>query len=153
MAKVEKRRLKGAHEIRTQLRLQIPSQEGHNGAKSKIVLFSPNGSHGGLAGHGSSEHLATLKDDVLALPDHGADGSAGHVRDEAGEEALAGEISVVLLHVLAAGGGELHGDELVALLLEAGDNFSDEAALDAIGLDHDVCEYRCRNRYQKRNAA
>ena len=45
----------------------------------------------------------------------------------------------MLLHVLTAGGGELHGDKLVALLLEAGDDFSDEAALDAIGLDHDVC--------------
>ena len=97
-----------------------------------------DGAHGTLGGHGGAEHLAALEDDVLSLPNHGADGSAGHVVDEAGKEALAGEIGVVLLHVLAAGGGELHGDKFVALLLETLDDVSDEATLDAIGLDHDV---------------
>ena len=32
---------------------------------------------------------------------------------------------------------EFHGDELESLLLEPLDDFSDQAALDAVGLDHD----------------
>lgn len=35
--------------------------------------------------------------------------------DEAGEEGLAGEVSVVLLKVLLGGGGELQGSELEAI--------------------------------------
>ena len=101
--------------------------------------ITTDGAHGTLGRHGCSEHLAALEDDILALPHHCADGSAGHVVDETSEESLAGEVSVVLLHVLAAGGSELHGDQLVALLLEALDDVADEAPLDAIGLDHDVC--------------
>merc|ERR1719409_845133 len=97
-----------------------------------------DGAHGGLGGHGGAEHLASLEDDVLALPDHANDRTGGHVVDEAGEEALRGEVLVVLLHVLPAGTRELHGNQLVALLLEALDDFAGESALDAVGLDHDV---------------
>ena len=35
-------------------------------------------------------------------------------------------------------GSHLEGVQLVSLLLEAADNFTDEAALDAVRLDHDV---------------
>ena len=59
---------------------------------------------------------------------HGADRAAGHVGDQAAEESLAGEVSVVLL---------LHGDQLETLLLKARDNLSNQATLDAVGLDHD----------------
>ena len=43
----------------------------------------------------------------------------------------------MLLEVSAAWGGELHGDELEALGLEAGNNLANESSLDTIGLDHD----------------
>lgn len=49
--------------------------------------------------------------------------------DETLEEGLGGEISVVLLEVLLAGGGELHGNELEATVLEARDDGSNEATL------------------------
>jgi len=104
--------------------------------------ITADGAHGRLGGHSCAEHLAALEDGVLALPHHCADWATGHVVDETSEESLAGEVGVVLLHVLAAGGSELHGDELVALLLETLDDVADEASLDAIGLDHDVCEKR-----------
>jgi len=44
----------------------------------------------------------------------------------------------MLFHVSSAGCGELHGNQLVALLLEAFDDFTDEASLDAVRLDHNV---------------
>jgi hypothetical protein len=50
--------------------------------------------------------------------------------DEALEEALAGEVGVVLLEVLLAGGGELHGNELEATVLEARDDGTNEATLE-----------------------
>jgi hypothetical protein len=37
--------------------------------------------------------------------------------------------------VLLGGVDHLHGDELVATLLKAGDDLADETTLDAIGLD------------------
>lgn len=49
--------------------------------------------------------------------------------DETLEEGLGGEISVVLLEVLLAGGGELHGNELEATVLEARDDGANESTL------------------------
>jgi hypothetical protein len=45
------------------------------------------------------------------------------------EEGLGGEIGVVSLEVLLAGGGELHGNELEATVLEARDDGADESTL------------------------
>jgi hypothetical protein len=45
------------------------------------------------------------------------------------EEGLGGEISVVLLEVLLAGGGELHSNELEATVLEARDDGANESTL------------------------
>ena len=50
--------------------------------------------------------------------------------DEALEEALAGEVGIVLLEVLLAGGGELHSNELEATVLEARDDGTNEATLE-----------------------
>jgi len=99
-----------------------------------------DGAHGRLGRHGGAEHLAALEDNILSLPDHGADGSAGHVGNQTSEEALAGEVGVMLLHVLAPGRSELHCDKLVPFLFETLNNVADEAPLDAVRLDHDVCE-------------
>jgi len=49
--------------------------------------------------------------------------------DETLEEGLGGEISVVSLEVLLAGGGELHGNELEATVLEARDDGANESTL------------------------
>ena len=68
---------------------------------------------------------------------HGADRAAGHVGDQAAEESLAGEVSVVLLQVLHGGLHHLHGDQLETLLLKARDDLSNQATLDAVRLDHD----------------
>jgi len=65
-------------------------------------------------------------------------GSRSHVRNKTREEFLSGQILIMSLHVFLSGSGELHGDELVSLLFESLDDFSDESPLDAVGLDHDV---------------
>lgn len=49
--------------------------------------------------------------------------------DETLEEGLGGEISVVLLEVVLARGGELHGNELEATVLEARDDGANESTL------------------------
>ena len=91
----------------------------------------------GVEGLGGTEHLAAGDDGVVALPDHSADGAGGGVVDETAEEALGGQIGVVLLEVGTSWGAHLHGDELEAFSLEAGDDRSNESSLDTIGLDHD----------------
>ena len=87
---------------------------------------------------GLAEHLAASLDCVKALPDHAADGSAGHVLDKAGEELLLLEISVVVLEKFTGWCLELQGLELEATVFEALDDLSDKTTLDAVGLHHDV---------------
>jgi hypothetical protein len=96
---------------------------------------STDGSHRAVTGHGGTEHLASLKTGVLALPDHGNHWSRDHVRDETREELLALQVGVVVLHVLLGGASHLHGDQLVSLLLKATDDFSNKSSLDAIRLN------------------
>ena len=90
-----------------------------------------------VEGLGGAEHLAAGGDSLVTLPDHGADGAGGGVVAQATEEGPRGEVGVVLLEVSAAWGAQLHGNELEALGLEAGDDLANESSLDTIGLDHD----------------
>ena len=85
-----------------------------------------------------TEHLSASLDSVVTLPDHAADGAGSGVLNETSEERLAGEISVVLLEHLLTGSAQFHGDELESLGLESGNDLTDEASLDTVGLDHDV---------------
>jgi hypothetical protein len=52
-----------------------------------------------------------------------------HTGNQAGEEGLLAQVFVVLLEVLLGGSGELDGCELKAAVLEAGDDWADQAAL------------------------
>jgi len=101
------------------------------------AVVTTDGAGLGVEGLGSTEHLAAGEDGVVTLPDHSADGAGGHVLDETREESLAGEVSVMLLHVGLSWGAELHGDELEALLLEALEDGANESSLDTVRLDHD----------------
>lgn len=111
-------------------------------------VVTTDGARGGGQGVGGTQDGTAGLDDVLALPDHGADGTAQHVwrqisgesplmntvililtGDEALEERLASEVGVVLLEVLLAGSAELHGNELEAAVLEARDDGANEATL------------------------
>merc|ERR1719318_1928795 len=78
---------------------------------------SPDGARKRSSGVGLTKHNTTSLHCVQTLPNHGADRAAGHVGDQTAEESLAGEVSVVLL--------------------QARDNLSNQATLDAVGLDHD----------------
>jgi len=97
-----------------------------------------DGTGSGIGGVGGADDLAAGLDDLLTLPDHAHDGAGAHVVDEVAEEGLGGEIGVVLLGVGLLGLHHLHAAEEETLLLEALDDGADEAALDAVGLDHDV---------------
>lgn len=94
-----------------------------------------------------TEDGAAGLDGVLALPDHGDDGAfkrttsapvfpkcsdtpkrtASHVLDESREELLLLEVGVVELEVLDGSVDHLESDELVAALLEAGDDLTGES--------------------------
>ena len=97
-----------------------------------------NGAGLGVERLGGTEHLSAGEDDVGTLPDHAADGTGSGVLNKTVEEALAGKVGVVFLELVNTGLGELHGNELEALGLEALDDLTDEASLDTIRLDHDV---------------
>lgn len=64
---------------------------------------SADGSGKGVLGVGLAQHDATGLDGIESLPDHGADGTGGHVLDETGEERLAAQVGVVLPQVVLAG--------------------------------------------------
>ena len=49
----------------------------------------------GGQGVGSAKHNAASLDGIEALPHHGNDGARGHVLDEAREEGLALQVSIV----------------------------------------------------------
>ena len=63
--------------------------------------------------------------------------SPDDVVDQPAEERLRLQVGVVLLGLLLGHVLELHRAEVVAAGLEAGDDLAHEAALDAVGLDHD----------------
>merc|ERR1712115_221201 len=94
-----------------------------------------DGAWGGSERVCGAEHGSALLDGVLALPNHGTDWATVHVVDKSSEEALAAEVGVVLLEVSLAWHAELHGDQLVASLLESSDNVGDKASLDTVRLD------------------
>jgi len=98
-------------------------------------VVEANGSWGRGTGVGGTEDSTASLDDVAAFPDHGDDRSRRHVANETGEEWLCLQIFIMLLEMLLGGGDDFDSGELEALLLEAGDDVSNEATLDAIWLD------------------
>ena len=88
-----------------------------------------------VVGVGGSDQLAAALDDVLALPDHADNGSAGKVLAQATVERLGAEVKVVSLGLLKSRVQQLDSDQLVATRLEAADDLSDQCSLHTIGLD------------------
>eukprot|EP00701_Giardia_intestinalis_P002270 XP_001706094.1 Hypothetical protein GL50803_29485 [Giardia lamblia ATCC 50803] len=88
-------------------------------------------------------HGAGYAHHIGALPDHGADGAAGQELAEPGEERPGGVLLVVLLDKVLRRHKELHGDQLEAPALEAGDYLADEAALDTVRLHHEKGAFTC----------
>ena len=97
--------------------------------------ITADGAGGRLQGVGSTEHLTSSGNGLLALPNHGNDGSAEHVIAKLGEEGLVHEVAVVSLEKLLAGHASLHGGQLVSLCLESGDDIANNTTLNTIGLD------------------
>jgi len=91
---------------------QINSEIPTNGARSASQRVS------------LAKDATTSLDGVLSGEHQAHDGAAGHEGDEAGEEGFGGKVGVMLFEVGFAGRGELGGEELVAALLETGDNLA-----------------------------
>ena len=87
---------------------------------------------------GSTKQDTALLDDILALPHHGNDGARGHVLDQTGEEGLALEVLVVLFEVVLTSLDQLHGHKLIATVLKALNDLTNQTALDTVRLDHNV---------------
>jgi len=98
-------------------------------------VVTTDGARGGGSRVGSTEEDTACLYGVTAFPDHGTDWAGGHVGYETREEGLGAEVFVVLLEVLFGGSDELDGYELEAAGLKAGDDGTDKATLDTIGLD------------------
>lgn len=97
-----------------------------------------DGSGGRVERVGGAEKDTAGLDGVLAFEDDADDGAGSHVLDKAGEELLTLEVLVVLFEVLLRGVHHLERCNLVATVLKALDDLSDNTALHAVGLDHNV---------------
>merc|ERR1719481_1869591 len=99
-------------------------------------VVSPDGSRKRGGRVCLTKHHASSFDSVQTLPNHSAHWSTGHIGHQTAEEALAGQVSIVLFQMFHRGRHQLHGHQLESLLLEPRDNFTDKSTLDAIRLDH-----------------
>ena len=84
-----------------------------------------------------SEEDASTADGAKALPDHADDRARGEVHAQVVVKLLGSEVAVVCLGLVHCWLEHLERNELVALVLEAANNFADEATLHAVGLDRD----------------
>ena len=87
---------------------------------------------------GSTKKNTTGLDGVLTLENDADNGTGSHVLDKTGEELLALKVLVVLLEVLLRGVDHLESGDLVTAVFETTNDLTDNAALHAVGLDHDV---------------
>lgn len=86
---------------------------------------------------GGADHLAPRLHHLLPLPYHRHHGPGRYVLDQAREERLGRQVSVVLLRERLLDVDHLQGAEVVPLRLEALDDLAHEASLDAVRLHHD----------------
>ena len=100
-----------------------PEHQSFNASLSiSLLLLSPKRKRAPRSSAMQETTFNLLPDDVV---------------DQPAEERLRLQISIVLLGLLLADVLELHRAKVVAARLEAGDDLAHEAALDAVGLDHD----------------
>lgn len=93
-----------------------------------------NRARGRIGRFGCAKHHTSRLDSTHSLPHHAAHGAAGHVLDQTSEKTLAGQISIVLFEEITGGGVKLKSLQLEPLLLETGDNLTDEATLHTVRL-------------------
>ena len=86
----------------------------------------------------STEKSTALLDNILALPNHSDYWARRHVLDQAREERLALEVLVVLFEVVLTSLDQLHGHKLIATVLKALNDLTNQTALDTVRLDHNV---------------
>jgi hypothetical protein len=97
-------------------------------------VITTNGAWGRLKRVGGTKDGTTLLNNVLTLPDGSDDRTGSHVLQEAWEERLGLEVSVVFTQELLRRSGHLHGDQLETTLLETVQDWANEASLDSVRL-------------------
>lgn len=102
--------------------------------KSEVTT---DGARGRGEGVGGTEKGAAGLDGVLTLPDGGNDRARHHVLEQAREEGLLLQVTVVVAEEVLAGLSHLESDELEATVLETTEDLGDESTLDTVGLNHD----------------
>lgn len=90
---------------------------------------------------GRADHQTSCGNDALAFPDHRRERTGGDEFDQSLEEGTLPMDGVVALGQFLGGLDELEADERKALGFEAADDFANEVALDAIGLDGNECTF------------
>ena len=88
-----------------------------------------------------AHQAAHAGDAVLTFDDHGDDGAAHHEVDEQGEEVLVHEMRVMFPEDWFVQVHHLHRGDLIAFAFDAGDDFSDETAFDAVRFEHDISAF------------
>lgn len=94
-----------------------------------------NGTWSRLQWVGGTQDSSTLLDDVLTLPDSSQDWARQHVRQQGWEEWLLLQVLVVLSQQRLRWGAQLNGNQLVASVLESGQDRGDQASLDSVWLN------------------
>jgi len=99
---------------------------------SVVATDGPWGAEQGVGGTnegtGSGNHS-------LSLPDHGDNGARGQEANQSIKEGLSLVLSIVALSDLLGGLDSLQGNELESLLLELGDDGTNQSTLHTIRLD------------------
>lgn len=107
---------------------------------AEVPAYRPGGRLSRLR---DTHHGAGYAHHVSTLPDHSANGATGQELAEPGEERPGSVLFVVLLDKVLRGDKELHGNQLKAPALEAGDYLADKTALDAVWLHHEKGALTC----------
>jgi ABC-type bacteriocin/lantibiotic exporter with double-glycine peptidase domain len=100
---------------------------------------APDGAGRGLQRICGPHHFPGGVDGILALDDHGRHGTGGNESNQRFKKRFAHMFSVVLFRQFPADPQHFQGHKLKAPFFKAVDNFPDQAALDTIGFDHEIC--------------
>ena len=115
----------------------------HLGVAGLVAEVATDGSGGSCGGVGGSDEVADLVDDVFASEGEGDDGGLLHEAAHFGEEGHVRDVGVVLGEDFVGKGHHFDAFDLEAGGFVAGEDGSDIAFRDGVGLEEDECGFLC----------